>query len=116
MDNMTPGRTAPRAEVRGRARAADASLSLGTVPCTTVATAALEPKILIAAGDSWRPVVAGLLGAVPLAVAAAVTGASLMGGASGAVPRHAVMVPAQHGVTVAAGALTSPKYPDNGGD
>ena len=83
---------------------------------TTVPAGALDLKFPRLVGDSWRPVVAGLLGAVPLAVAAAVTGASLMGGASGAVPRHAVVVPAQHGVTVAAGALTSPKYPDDGGD
>jgi len=85
------------------------------IPFTTVTIAALGPKLPPYSGDSWRPVVAGLLGAVPL-MAAAVTGASLMGGTPAASPRHAVVVPAQHGVTVAAGALASPKYPDKGAD
>ena len=56
------------------------------IPFTTVTIAALGPKLPPYWGDSWRPAVAGLLGAVPLAVAAAVTGASLMGGAPAASP------------------------------
>jgi hypothetical protein len=91
------------------------------VPFTTVPAGALDPKFPRLVGDSWRPVVAGLLGAAPLAVTVAITGAtmtgaSLLGAAAAATPRHAVVVPAQQGVTVAAGALTSPKYPDDGGD
>jgi hypothetical protein len=54
---------------------------------------------------------------MPLAVvSAALVGAWLVGGASGMPPRHAAVLPAQHGLTVAAGALATPKYPDDGGD
>jgi len=117
MSNTASGDTALRSEVRGHANGADIAIALspGNTPCTTVVAAALGPKLPPFMGDSWRPVVAGLLGAVPL-VAAAVTGASVMGVAAATSPRHAVVVPAQHGVTVAAGALASPKYPDKGAD
>lgn len=88
------------------------------VPFTTVTAQSLpSPKIPMCVGDSWRPAAAGLLSAVPLAVVcAALVGASVVAGASGLSPRHAALVPPQHGVTVAAGALASPKYPDDGGD
>jgi hypothetical protein len=79
--------------------------------------AALGPKLPPYSGDSWR-LAASVLGAVPLAVAsAALAGVSVAAGASGMPPRHApVAVPVQHGVTVAAGALASPKYPYAEGD
>jgi hypothetical protein len=89
-----------------------------SVPFTTVTAQSLpSPKIPMYVGDSWRPAAAGLLGAVPLAViSAALVGVSVAGGAPGIASRHAALVPPQHGVTVAAGALASPKYPDDGGD
>jgi hypothetical protein len=87
------------------------------VPFTTVtAQSVTEPKFPRLVGDSWRPA-GGVLAVVPLAVAsAALVGASAVGGASSGPSRHAALVPVQHGVTIAAGALVSPKYPDDGGD
>jgi hypothetical protein len=83
----------------------------GNVPCTTVVAGSVgDPKIPPFVGDSWRPAVAGLLGAVPLAVAAAMTGVSLMGTA--AASPHASGPAAQECVgTVTSGALGQPKYP-----
>ena len=88
------------------------------VPFTTVVAGSMAgPKIPEGIGDSGQPVAAGLLSAMPLAVvSAALVGAWLVGGASGMPARHAAVLPAQHGVTVAAGALATPKYPDDGGD
>jgi hypothetical protein len=86
-----------------------------TGPCTTVMAGSVgDPKIPTMVGDSWRPAMAGLLGVA--ITGAAIAGASLMGGASATAARHAAAVPAQQGVAVAAAALTSPKYPDDGGD
>jgi hypothetical protein len=86
-------------------------------PVTTVTVAALGPKLPPYTGDSWRLVAANALAAVPLALAsAALAGVPVAGGASGMPPRHAPVVTAQHGVTVAAGALASPKYPYAEGD
>jgi hypothetical protein len=114
MINMTSGGTAPRQGTRG----ADRPLPLGSVPFTTVTAQSVSgPKLPPYTGDSWRPTAASVLSAVPLAVvSAALVGASVVGGAAGASPRHAALVPGLHGVTVAAGALASPKYPDDGGD
>jgi len=129
MDKTTSGKTAP------------VLLALGNVPCTTVVAgsvtdpkiptfvgdsgmaapfttipvAALGPKIPEGVGDSWRPAVAGLLGAVPLAVAAAMTGVSLMGTAVAA--PHASAVTAQACVTTTTGALGGQlKFPECLGD
>jgi hypothetical protein len=88
------------------------------VPFTTVtAQRVIEPKFPKLVGDSWRPAAAGVLGAVPLAVvSAALLGASVAGGASSGALRPPALVPVPPGVTVAASALVSPKYPDDGGD
>jgi hypothetical protein len=106
MDKTTSGRTAVALQ------------SPGSGPCTTVVAGSVtDPKLPVFVGDSWRPAVAGLLGAVPLAVAAAaMTGASLMG--SAAASPHAGAVTAQDCVTtVTAGALGGQlKYPACLGD
>jgi hypothetical protein len=86
-------------------------------PVTTVTIAALGPKLPPYTGDSWRLVTASVLGAVPLAVASAVLGrASAAGGASGMSSPPTLVLPAQHGVMVAAGALARPKWPLAFGD
>jgi hypothetical protein len=91
------------------------------VPFTTIPTAALSVKIPAGVGDSWRPALAGLFGAVPLAVAAGVTGVALMGGASvtasAVASPHAGAPAAQACVTtVTSGALGQLKYPECYGD
>lgn len=86
-------------------------------PATTVAIAALDPKLPPYTADSWRLVAASVLAAAPLAVAsAALAGVSVAGAASGMAPRYAPVVAVQYCVTVAAGALTRPKWPLEFGD
>jgi hypothetical protein len=71
MTSMTSGDTAPH---QG-ARAADSPLPLGDVPFTTVIAGTMaSPKIPAGIGDSWRPTVARLLVAAPLAVVTVMTG------------------------------------------
>jgi hypothetical protein len=93
-------------------------LALGNAPFTTViAGAVTEPKIPVAAGDSWRPVPASVLGVAPLAAVAAVTVMSLMSGASAGPARHsAALTPQTCVTTLAAGALSPAKYPWCAGD
>jgi hypothetical protein len=100
---------------QGRARAVDALMSLGHVPCTTmIAGSVTDPKIPTMVGDSGRLAVAGLIGALPLAVAtAAMTGASLMGTtAAAAASPNAGASAAQLCVTATPGAPGSLKLPE----
>jgi hypothetical protein len=94
--------TADQVTSHGQSRVAGTAPSPEGLPCTTVVTSALSPKIPQYVGDSWRPAAASLLGVAPLAAIAALSAMSLMGTASAASARHADASTAQVCVTTVA--------------